>query len=106
MPGWTWENIAIRNREVFGAPEPATPVEDRKAQNAPEALIELECTRFLQADGWRELRTNPLSDRGRGAGFGEVGMCDHLYMRPRVMGLDLSLLHSHDILWCVRHIPL
>jgi hypothetical protein len=25
---------------------------------------------------------------------------------PSVMGHDLSLLHSHDILRCVRHIPL
>jgi hypothetical protein len=47
----------------------------------PEALIEAECTRLLEQDGWRALRTDPVSDRGRGKGFGELGMADHLYIR-------------------------
>ncbi len=47
----------------------------------PEHLIEAECTRLLEQDGWRALRTDPVSDRGRGKGFGEPGMADHLYIR-------------------------
>jgi|KBSSwiStaDraftv2_1062776.scaffolds.fasta_scaffold02616_10 hypothetical protein len=47
----------------------------------PEHMIEAECTRLLETDGWRALRTDPVSDRGRGKGFGEPGMADHLYIR-------------------------
>ncbi len=47
----------------------------------PEHMIEAECTRLLEQDGWRALRTDPVSDRGRGKGFGEIGMADHLYFR-------------------------
>jgi|SRR6185436_1818686 len=47
----------------------------------PEHMIEAECTRLLEMDGWRPLRTDPVSDRGRGKGFGEPGMADHLYIR-------------------------
>ncbi len=46
-----------------------------------EAQIEEECTKLLEEDGWRSLRTDPVSDRGRGKGFGEVGMADHLFIR-------------------------
>lgn len=46
-----------------------------------EAVIEAECTKILEEDGWRALRTDPVSDRGRGKGFGELGMADHLYIR-------------------------
>jgi hypothetical protein len=46
-----------------------------------EAEIEAECTKLLEEDGWRSLRTDPVSDRGRGKGFGELGMADHLYLR-------------------------
>lgn len=49
--------------------------------DVPEALIEAECTKLLEEYGWRALRTDPVSDRGRGKGFGEVGMADHLYIR-------------------------
>jgi hypothetical protein len=60
------------------------------AANAPadsprESLIEAECTKILEEDGWRALRTDPVSDRSRGKGFGEVGMADHLYIRYRPM---------------------
>lgn len=46
-----------------------------------ETQIEDTITKFLEWDGWRALRTNPVSDRGRGKGFGEPGMADHLYIR-------------------------
>ena len=77
---WTEEDVAARNREVFGLP--AAPVET-PAADVPESLIEAECTKILEEDGWRALRTDPVSDRGRGNGFGEVGMGDHLYIRYR-----------------------
>jgi hypothetical protein len=47
----------------------------------PEHMIEAECTRLLQQDDWRAISTKPVSDRGRGLGFGELGMADHLYIR-------------------------
>lgn len=74
---WTEEEIAERNRRVFLsgviklAPQP----------NVLEALIQEEITRILSEDGWRALRTDPVSDRGRAKGFGEVGMADYLYLR-------------------------
>lgn len=46
-----------------------------------EAEIEQTCTALLELDGWRSLRTDPVSSRERGKGFGEVGMADHLYIR-------------------------
>jgi hypothetical protein len=60
-------------------------------------MIEAECTRLLEMDGWRALRTDPVSDRGRGKGFGEPGMADHLYIRY----WDWNSHHKHhpDILW-------
>lgn len=46
-----------------------------------EAEIEKACTNILIQDGWDALKTNPVSRRSRGAGFGEPGMADHLYIR-------------------------
>ncbi len=46
-----------------------------------ESVIEAECSKLLEEDGWRALRTDPVSDRSRGKGFGELGMADHLYIR-------------------------
>jgi hypothetical protein len=72
---------------------------------ASEAEIERDCTAWLELDGWRALRTDPVSDRKRGKGFGELGMADHLYIR---YGPDLKLPpewkkpvdHSHaQVLW-------
>lgn len=71
--GWTPKGITEQDNrrkleESFGA-------------EWPEHMIEAECTRLLEQDGWRALRTDPVSDRGRGKGFGELGMADHLYIR-------------------------
>jgi hypothetical protein len=46
-----------------------------------EADVQKAVTDLLVADGWRAIRTDPVSDRGRGKGFGEVGMPDYLYLR-------------------------
>jgi hypothetical protein len=58
------------------------PDASEKAPDVAEAAIEAECTKILEEDGWRALRTDPVSDRGRGKGFGEVGMADAQFSRP------------------------
>ena len=67
----------------------------------PEDMIEAEVTRMLVQDGWRALRTDPVSDRGRGKGFGELGMADHLYIRYGVhRGCPQCGLNCHDFALC------
>lgn len=46
-----------------------------------EADIARTCSDLLQADGWRMFITDPVSNRERGKGFGELGMADRLYIR-------------------------
>jgi hypothetical protein len=55
----------------------------RKPAPAPilEKDIQRTCTEFLEWDGWRSLRTSPVSNRARATGFGEPGMADCLYIR-------------------------
>lgn len=76
---WTEEELAERNRRVFGEP-PASALPAPKSDES-EALIQAECTKLLEEDGWRPLRTDPVSDRSKGKGFGETGMADMLYIR-------------------------
>ena len=52
-----------------------------KTKPLSEAHIQQTCTEWLELDGWRSLRTDPVSRREWGKGFGEVGMADHLYIR-------------------------
>lgn len=55
-----------------------------------EADIERQCSDLLALDGWRTLKTDPVSRREWGKGFGEKGMADCLYLRydtrPRFLG--------------------
>lgn len=46
-----------------------------------EADLERTCSDLLAYDGWRPLKTDPVSRREWGKGFGEKGMADHLYIR-------------------------
>lgn len=46
-----------------------------------EADVQQAVVQFLELDGWRSIRTDPVSDRARGKGFGEVGMPDYLFVR-------------------------
>ena len=78
---WTPGDLDRRNREVLGVGTSAAPAESDASVEWPEWKIEEECTRLLEQDGWRALRTDPVSDKGRGKGFGEIGMADHLYIR-------------------------
>jgi hypothetical protein len=92
--GWTQEDVDRRNREVFGAPWPAEPAlpPDEASKNVPESLIEGECCKLLTEDGWRILKTDPVSDRGRGKGFGEPGMADTLCLRYGRQGAPCEVL--------------
>lgn len=97
MPNWSQSDVDLRNIAVFGDSRPDGPatLQEKPAEDVRESLIQMECTRFLQADGWRALQTSPVSNRGRATGFGEVGMCDHLYLRPRA-----AEPYCCDVLWC------
>lgn len=55
----------------------------KAAPRPTEAQIEKAISDLLELDGWRALKTDPVSDRARGKGFGEKGMADHLYIRYR-----------------------
>lgn len=58
-----------------------------------EAQIEKTCTEYLAWDGWRALKTDPVSRREWGKGFGELGMADYLYIRyDLAMYLHLSAI--------------
>jgi hypothetical protein len=76
---WTDADLAA-HYERLKVPHPDAPPAPAKIS---EAVIEAECTRILECDGWRALRTDPVSDRSRGKGFGEIGMADHLMIRYR-----------------------
>ncbi len=54
-----------------------------------EADIQQECVKLMEEDGWRSLRTSPVSDRSRGVGFGEIGMADYLFIRYQNSGYGL-----------------
>ncbi len=72
--------IISTTTEVFPVPFKVLPDEVQQDLR-PEWMIEAECTKLLEEDGWRSLRTDPVSDRSKGKGFGELGMADHLYFR-------------------------
>lgn len=46
-----------------------------------ERDIQRTVVEFMQLDGWRAIRTDPVSDKSRGKGFGEKGMPDYLFLR-------------------------
>jgi hypothetical protein len=45
--------------------------------------IDVQCAvvDMLSADGWRAIRTDPVSNKARGTGFGEISMPDFLFLR-------------------------
>ncbi len=76
MGGWSKADLAIHYMKLKARPEDVPDIPEMS-----ESDIESACTKLLEDDGWRPLRTDPVSDRGRGKGFGEKGMADHLYLR-------------------------
>lgn len=72
-----------------------------------ERDIERTCSDWLALDGWRMLKTDPVSDRSRGKGFGELGMADCLYLRYCYSGEACSasprLTGAWDAIARVKH---
>lgn len=64
-----------------------------------EAQIERTCSDWMEAQGWRKLKTDPVSRKEWGKGFGEKGMADALYIRYRPKALT-GLVCAAEILWC------
>jgi hypothetical protein len=78
-----------------------------------EADVQRAVVDMLELDGWRAIRTDPVSDRSRGKGFGEIGMPDYLFLR---YGLNYSgvgvlwvefkapgkTLNRHQVVWHSR----
>ena len=61
--------------------KPLRHIQRQKELGLTEAHVQQTVTQFLELDGWRAIRTDPVSDRSRGKGFGEVGMPDMLFVR-------------------------
>lgn len=104
MSGFTEEWLAQRNRDVLGigVTPIAQPAADLPQDLRPEWMFEAEATRLLEEDGWRSLRTDPVSDRGRGKGFGEIGMADHLYIRYVATSMYFTEHHlkaDAEVMW-------
>jgi hypothetical protein len=91
MPGWSQDDIDLRNLRVFGVPEPPV-LAGEKPKDVPEALIEAECCHLLAEDGWRTIKCEPMSSRSRGKGFGELGMADTLCLRYGRQGAAAEVL--------------
>lgn len=51
-----------------------------------EKHLQEACAHILELDGWRRLRTDPVSRREWGKGFGEPGMPDDLLIRYGTIG--------------------
>ena len=78
------------------------PLRSKSAVTISERAMERTCTTMLISDGWRALKTSPVSRRARGVGFGELGMADYLYIRYRY-NADLLTdyrVSAAQVLWC------
>jgi len=71
-----------------------------------EADLQAYGTQLLELDGWRAIRTDPVSDRFRGKGFGEKGMADCLYIRYQTqwrqisgMNVAFNVVARAEVLW-------
>lgn len=73
---WTEAELAAHYAALKTPPDGTGDVPD-----VLEAVIQEDVTKFLECDGWRALRTDPVSDRRRGKGFGEIGMADMMFIR-------------------------
>ena len=103
----TNEEFAIlkqNQREAQGLP-----LRTKRAVTMGEDELERTCTNMLVLDGWRALKTNPVSRRARGAGFGELGMADYLYIRyltPQTLWIEWKRADGeaapHQIMWIER----
>jgi len=70
-----------------------------KPAKLSERDIERTCSDFLALDSWRCLKTDPVSDRQRGKGFGEIGMADMLYIRYACSQMMGAASIDAEVLW-------
>lgn len=76
-----------------------------------EADLERQCSDLLAFDGWRSLKTDPVSRREWGKGFGEKGMADRLYVRyalsvPMRPGTyDPASFAAAQVMWIEWKVP-
>ena len=74
-----WDGLSEPTKWVCGrCRAPLSATEDHRL----EAPIQAECCKILEQDGWWILRTDPVSDRRRGTGFGAIGFADITAFRP------------------------
>lgn len=95
---WSEQDLADHYNRLKVRPEEESAPE-AQPNELREAFIQEECAKFMEADGWRYLRTDPVSDRGRGKGFGELGMADALFLRP-LSGSGVWTGYTVELLWC------
>lgn len=87
-----------------------------KLKRISEASLQSAVTTLLQLDGWRALRTDPVSNRGLGKGFGEIGMADYLYIRygftelgalldVRIQNAQIRHRSHCEVLWIEHKAP-
>lgn len=65
-----------------------------------ESHIEQTCSEWLELDGWRTLKTDPVSRKEWGKGFGEIGMADRLYIRYHCGEIREPTLESRKRAFC------
>lgn len=73
-----------------------------------EADIQTAVVQMLELDGWRAIRTDPVSNKARGTGFGEIGMPDYLFIRYRPEMEEPGMLGQPafaQVLWCEFKAP-
>lgn len=76
---------------------------DRLPRSLSEAHIEKTCTDFLGLDGWIGMKTDPVSNKFLGKGFGEPGMPDYQYRRYKSSSKDRAVLNGKLI--CGTGVP-
>lgn len=82
-----------------------------KRPKVSERHIQDACTKLLELDSWRAIRTDPASNRAMGKGFGEIGMPDYLYIRYAIPGSIMaaicreSAIVKSEVLWIEYKAP-
>lgn len=73
--------IEVTTSKPIKSPRTRKALMDLAQSLVKEKHIEQTCSEWLELDGWRTLKTDPVSRKEWGKGFGELGMADRLYIR-------------------------